>query len=187
MKAAIATAIMMVATAGSPMAADLDTPIAESRAAIKQFGGALKEALQTAMREGGPVAAIAVCNVEAPAIAASASAAHNLEIGRTSLKLRNPANAPDDWEKGVLLSFEKRLEAGQDPATIDQAEVVREDGRKVLRYMKAIPTADLCLACHGTDIGPGVAAKLNELYPEDRARGFSVGDIRGAFTIRRPL
>ncbi|MBL27810.1 MAG: hypothetical protein CMM50_09725 [Rhodospirillaceae bacterium] len=187
MKAAIAAAVITIGLTTSPMAADLEQSIADSRAAIKEFAGTLKEALQTAMREGGPVAAISVCNTQAPEIAAAASANHDLDVGRTSLKLRNPANAPDAWEKGVLLSFEKRLEAGQDPATIDQAEIVTENGKKVFRYMKAIPTAGLCLACHGTDIAPEVTAKLDELYPEDQARGFSIGDIRGAFTIRRPL
>ena len=53
--------------------------------------------------------------------------------------------------------------------------------------MKAIPTAELCLACHGTKIDPVVAAKLTELYPRDQARGYKVGDIRGAFTFIEPL
>ena len=30
-------------------------------------------------------------------------------------------------------------------------------------------------------------ARLKELYPEDKATGFSVGAIRGAITIRKPL
>ena len=31
------------------------------------------------------------------------------------------------------------------------------------------------------------AAKLAELYPADTARGYKVGDIRGAFTLSKPL
>ena len=30
-------------------------------------------------------------------------------------------------------------------------------------------------------------AKLAELYPDDKAVGYSVGQIRGAMTIRKPL
>ena len=30
-------------------------------------------------------------------------------------------------------------------------------------------------------------AKLAELYPADRATGFQAGDIRGAFTLSKPL
>jgi hypothetical protein len=54
--------------------------------------------------------------------------------------------------------------------------------------MKAIPTAEKpCLACHGKEIAPKVAARLAELYPEDAATGYSAGEIRGAFTLSRPL
>ena len=53
--------------------------------------------------------------------------------------------------------------------------------------MKAIPTGELCLVCHGTQIAPQVLEKLDALYPRDEARGFSAGDIRGAFTITQPM
>ena len=33
---------------------------------------------------------------------------------------------------------------------------------------------------------PDVVAKLEELYPEDTALGFEIGDIRGAFSITQP-
>jgi hypothetical protein len=68
------------------------------------------------------------------------------------------------------------------------AEFTEWEGRKVFRYMKAIPTDEICLNCHGGDtVKPEVAAKLAEFYPDDQARGFSVGDIRGAFTIVQPV
>lgn len=53
--------------------------------------------------------------------------------------------------------------------------------------MKAIPTAGLCLQCHGTAINPEVSAKLNELYPHDKAVGYREGDIRGAFLVTSKL
>jgi hypothetical protein len=55
--------------------------------------------------------------------------------------------------------------------------------------MKALPTQELCLACHGTAgrIDPAVRARLAELYPGDRATGYRPGEIRGALTLRRPL
>ena len=61
------------------------------------------------------------------------------------------------------------------------------DGKPVFRYMKAIPTAELCVVCHGSDIDPYVDARIRELYPDDQARGFKPGDIRGAFTLSKPL
>ncbi|MGM0774574.1 MAG: c-type heme family protein, partial [Pseudomonadota bacterium] len=41
------------------------------------------------------------------------------------------------------------------------------------------------LGCHGKSIDPEVKAKLDELYPEDQATGFSEGDLRGAFVVTR--
>jgi hypothetical protein len=54
--------------------------------------------------------------------------------------------------------------------------------------MRALPTQPLCLACHGdaASLSPAVSARLKELYPEDRAVGYTVGQIRGAMTIKRP-
>jgi hypothetical protein len=43
-----------------------------------------------------------------------------------------------------------------------------------------------CLSCHGKkeDLDPEVLDQLNELYADDRATGFSEGDLRGAFVVR---
>lgn len=166
---------------------DLTARIGSSREAIKSFAGALQKQLKSAMADGGPTAAIDACNIAAPAIAETASTASGWSVGRTSLKLRNPTNAPDAWELAVLRDFEARKAAGEDPGTLDHAEIVAGEGRRTFRYMKAIGTQPVCTVCHGTSIAPEVAARLDALYPEDRARGFAVGDIRGAFSIAQPM
>ena len=166
---------------------DLAARTGASREAIKSFAGALQGRLSSAMADGGPTVAIEACNIAAPEIAKEASAARGWSVGRTSLKLRNPANAPDAWELAVLQDFEVRKAAGEDPGTLDHAETVVADGQRTFRYMKAIPTQPVCIACHGTSIAPEVTARLDVLYPDDRARGFSVGDIRGAFSITQPV
>ena len=166
---------------------DLSARIAASREAVKAFAGALKGELSAAMGAGGPVAAIEVCNLAAPAIAEAASDAHGWTVGRTSLKLRNPANAPDAWELAVLREFEDRKARGEDPKMLEHAAIVTDSGVQAFRYMKAIPTQAICTKCHGTQLDPNVIARLKSLYPNDQARGFSVGDIRGAFTIVQPM
>jgi hypothetical protein len=71
---------------------------------------------------------------------------------------------------------------------MDYSEFVELDGKNVFRYMKAIPTGEICLNCHGGDnVKPEVEAKLTEFYPDDKARGYSIGDIRGAFSIVQPI
>ena len=174
------------ALAGDPV--DLEAHAAKARGAIQAFAPKLKGALKSAMQEGGPVNAIGVCHTEAPEIAADVSAAQGVDIARTSLKVRNPDNTPDAWEKAVLEAFEARKAAGEDPMKLEHYEVVEQDGEKVFRYMKAIPTGAVCLRCHGSEqVKPPVAERLSELYPEDQARGFNIGDLRGAFTIREQL
>ena len=165
---------------------DLQQHMEKARTAAGGFGARLLADLQKAMEAGGPVNAIGICTEIAPEIAAEKSAAAGMSIGRTSLKLRQPKNAPDAWEQQQLQNFEVRKAAGENPASIEVGEFTEKDGKPVFRYMKAIPTAPLCLNCHGAQLAPDVVEKLHALYPEDRATGFAAGDLRGAFTITAP-
>jgi hypothetical protein len=159
-----------------------------SRAAAQKFGTTLLAELQQAMQSGGPVNGIAVCHDKAAQIATDVSKNEGLTIRRTSLKPRNPANAPDTWELAVLKEFEVRKAQGEPVDKLEFSAVVDSgSGQKTFRYMKAIPTGAPCLACHGENISPEVAAKLKEAYPSDTARGYKVGDVRGGFTISRPV
>lgn len=160
--------------------------VAEARALVKQFGGTLKGELQAAMKSGGPTAAIEVCNTRAPAIANDLST-DGWEVARTSLKPRNGDNAPESWEMEVLERFEAQKAEGQPIQTLEYSAVVDTESGTEFRYMKAIPTQGVCLACHGTDISAPVKAKLDALYPQDKARGYSQGDIRGAFSLRHSM
>jgi hypothetical protein len=168
-------------------AADYTAEVAASRETAQEFMQTLKKELQAAMQEGGPVNAVSVCNLTAPAIANTYSIRNGWDVGRTSLKTRNPGNAPDAWERAVLVSFEERKRAGEDPAMMEFYEVVSQDGNQQLRYMKAIPTAPLCLACHGQQLDSIVKTRIETLYPQDQALGYKEGDIRGAFSITQPL
>jgi hypothetical protein len=166
---------------------DYAAEVTASRETVKEFMQTLKKELQAGMQEGGPINAVSVCNLTAPGIASTYSARNGWDVGRTSLKLRNPDNAPDTWERAVLESFEERKRAGEDPAKMEFYEVIRQDDSSELRYMKAIPTAGLCLACHGEHVDSVTKTRLDKLYPHDQAMGYREGDIRGAFSITQPL
>lgn len=189
MKALRLTVILVsgVVATGAVQGEDLEPRVAASRTVVGEFMGQLKSELQAAMKSGGPVNAIEVCHRKAPAIATAVSEDKGWVVGRTALKYRNPDNAPDSWERSVLERFEAQKADGQDPTTLEYFEVVEANGSKSFRYMKAIPTGGVCLACHGKQIAPDVATKLKDLYPEDQATGFAQGDIRGAFTIQQPM
>ncbi len=188
MKKIVAILLITMSPISHLYAEDNAQRIAQSKAAIKEFFGELKGQLVGAMKAGGPGNAINVCNKTAPSIAHSLSTKYGFDIARTSLKTRNPNNKPDAWEQKVLEKFEARKAAGENPKAIAYSEVVNENGKHYFRFMKAIPTAEKpCLICHGTQIKPELAAKLDKLYPGDMARGYKAGDIRGAFTIKQPM
>lgn len=156
-------------------------------AAIQEFAGKLKAELKQALKEGGAVYAISVCSTRAQEIGREVSEKRNLNVGRVSLKNRNPANAPSDWQKEVLEKFERRKNDGEPVAELTFAEVAEIEENRQFRFMKAIPTGAICIKCHGQEISTEVKNRLDELYPGDRARGFRPGDIRGAFVVTRDV
>ncbi len=191
-KCMIRVAIIATVSLATSTQAGLATPAedamaAEARGIVKSFATDLKQTLVKTMKSEGPVAAIAVCNVAAPEIAESKASASGWKVGRTSAKLRNAENAPDTWEAKVLAMFATKKAAGEDLKTMQFYETVEENGKKNFRYMKAIPVAKACLACHGQNLKEPVKASLKDLYPQDTATGFKLGDLRGAFTLSKPL
>lgn len=173
--------------ASTTYAASEQQMIDESRLAIKTFAGQLKSELMAGMEKGGALQAVDICNTVAEEIAISNSEKYGWKISRTSLRPRNAKNTPDTWETTTLNSFEKRKEAGEAISEIDHAVVISNNGKLLFRYMKAIPTKSLCLNCHGEEIAPDLSKKLDQLYPDDKARNFKLGDIRGAFSITREV
>lgn len=181
--------LLLAASALPALADDMAQYQEESRRIIKEFASQLGGELQKEMKENGPVSAIKVCRNVAPAIASEVSRKNGWNIGRKSLKTRNAAlGMPDAWEQKVLADFEKRMEK-ENPANMEFAEVVTEPQGKFYRYMKAIPMQDICLKCHGSDdtIAPNVKDALKAEYPHDKATGYTLGQIRGGFSIKRPL
>lgn len=161
--------------------------VESSKIVVKEFMGQLKGELQAAMKNGGPNNAINVCKDKAPVIAKNLSEKYGWTVARTSLKIRNASNAPDSWETSVLKKFEQRKAQGEAVKPMAYFEDVKTQEGSSFRFMKAIPTGQVCLTCHGDKIDPKVATKLITSYPEDKAIGFKLGDIRGAFTVTQPI
>ncbi len=138
--------------------------------------------VKSAMQTGGPVKAVEACQLLAPSIVEQHSQTPWV-VGRTALKVRNPDNAPDAWEKQVLEQFAQRTGAGEAVSALTHSEIVAGE----FRMMKAIPTGEACLGCHGKKIKPELLTVIDQRYPQDKARGFDLGELRGAFTLRRTL
>lgn len=145
---------------------------------FKAMSGELKAALQ----RGGVEEAIKYCNVEAIPITDSLSHAFIAEIRRTSLKPRNPDNAPDSLESLILVDYIEQFQRG---GTLKpMLRLVEVD---TVLFTAPIMILPLCLNCHGTP-GENILDTnyriIHNLYPSDQAIGYKEGDFRGMWSIR---
>jgi hypothetical protein len=178
--AGLSLAILMAAavTAGNE---DLE---GEARSLAREFVTTLKPQLKDALQTAGPAGAIAVCADIAPQIADSLSASSGWLVKRVSLQVRNASRAsPDPWEREVLQDFARRQARG-DP--VDTLYVSEQVGGHY-RYMQAQVVEPLCLVCHGDGLGQPVQQALEQYYPDDTATGYTLGQVRGAISLSRPL
>ena len=186
MRRLLATTLALAACAASANDAAL---IAETKQTALGIPPKLLQMVQDEIDKGSYHGAIAACSDKAPKMAAAASQNTGWAIRRVSLKNRNPKAVPDAWELAALEEFDRRRAAGENAAMMEKAEIVAEGDKRVLRYIKALPTQKLCLNCHGgaDQMAAEVKAKLAELYPNDKATGYAEGQVRGALTVKRPL
>ncbi len=74
----------------------------------------------------------------------------------TSLRPVRPQNAPDDWERAALLSFEN--------GNKETIEVTQGPPAEQLRYMAPLQVQQSCMSCHAR-------------------QGYRVGDVRGGISV----
>lgn len=143
-------------------------------------------ALQKAMDEKGIPGAVEFCNVQALPILQSVSEKHGVGIRRASNRYRNPKDKPTEEEMGILEAYEYNIE---NELPLDPSIQKFENG-EVYLYTKAIKIPNgMCLSCHGepgTDISAETQKALAALYPDDKATGHKIGDLRGMWSIRIP-
>jgi hypothetical protein len=153
-----------------------------SMEAQKALMGALKKAIE----EKGPAGAVSFCNIEALPITQEVADKFKVSIRRVSVKNRNPENSPNGKEGELLDAYAYNTKNGLD----NHPNIQRMQDGQVLLYTKAITIPNgLCLNCHGEpgkEISKQTLEKINNLYPEDKAVHFKVGDLRGMWSISMP-
>lgn len=102
-----------------------------------------------------------------------------VNVKRISLKQRNSANTPKADEAAVLESLQKMLEKKTLPEY-----VIAEEGKTYKYYKPLVIKKQACLKCHGDmSKNPELNAFILEAYPQDKARGYKMGDLRGAVLV----
>ncbi len=173
------------ATLGTSHAADVAPLIARQVADLAEpASSALIESLgsnlMAAIDRDGAVGAVRFCNVEAMPLRRQIEEEAGLSIKRTSWRVRNPANAPDALDQTALDHFAAATGAPQ--------PWVQSDGGGGYLFYRPLPTGGVCLNCHGApdQLAEGIPEVLRELYPDDRAVGFSEGELRGLLRVSVP-
>ncbi len=149
-----------------------------AQATFKRMAGEVEKN----MKEGGVSQAAPFCNAHAGDLTAEVEEKFNVSIRRTSLKVRNEENAPNEDEKVVLEQYQSMLDNGK-----ELAPLVKKDSEGLPHFYAPIKLKEKCVACHGV-IGETMKQEadsiLKVLYPNDKAIGFKEGDLRGIWSIK---
>lgn len=144
-----------------------------STEAQKVLGGNLLKAINN----GGTEHAISFCNINAIRLTDSTALALNAKIKRVTDLPRNPKNKGNQKELDYISKLKAKAE-GFKP-------LVQEIDDKMVGYYPII-TNSLCIKCHGTeknDIDSKTLAKINALYPSDKARNYAANQLRGLWVV----
>lgn len=185
MRIGAAAFVLLAAGAGTVQAYD-EAVLLKGRGAAAALDETLGARMTRSLRDSGPEGAMSVCAWQARALADEVGEKDGVKVKRTSLKLRNPANAPDAYEKDLLARLAAQAREGDLPE--ESLDERRENGRTVYRYAKPLVAGRLCITCHGRDgeIPEEVRKMLQTRYPEDAATGYADGDFIGIVSVVIP-
>ena len=147
----------------------------------KMTGKALKARLKAAVNEGGIQNGINTCNKVAQNMMDSLSNVYGIKVKRTTMKLRNEKDKPDQYELEILDMYAKMIKDGE-----KLKPVFKEYANGEKRVYAPIMIDKVCLNCHGKigeNIKPENYEVIKKHYPHDEAINFKKGDLRGMWSI----
>lgn len=158
---------------------DEETKKAETLEIFKGFKTELQSELKQAITAGGTVNAIGVCAQVSPEMEKRVSEEHGLTLKRVSDNYRNPSHVPDEIENKTIQRWKDEMSQGMKPAVYTQ----KSNGEFRVIAPIIIDNAT-CLKCHGSEseIDRATLEKIQVVYPDDKAKGYKMGDVRGAFS-----
>jgi len=107
-------------------------------------------------------------------------AREGIAVGRTSARLRNPANRPRPWMAAVVARYAVARARDVDGFVVDLGDRIG--------LLRPIVEQPMCDRCHGPvdTVDLTVRSELARRYPADRALGFRSGDVRGWYWVELP-
>jgi hypothetical protein len=146
---------------------------------LQKLGGELKNQMQT----GGPMGALHFCSQNALTLTEQIAKESKTSIKRISINNRNPVNNANKAEAALLNEWDSLIKNGQ---PLPAQKLVNVSDRTIMYYKPIVINNEACLKCHGNIEGE-LAKAVKATYPEDKAIGYKMGDLRGmiAVTIER--
>lgn len=165
----------------------IEPALKEARKVTADLTDKVRSLLMKELEKGGYEGAVDVCANVAQKITRDFNKQTGHYVRRISLGYRNLNDQPDDYERRLLETFDRQNR--QKKLESEHYEIVSENGRDYLRYMKPVVAGKMCLNCHGQpdEIMPRVRAILQRHYPDDKATGYHEGDVRGAISVKIDL
>ena len=158
----------------------------EATAAAGAYMKDLKAILVAEIQKNGPESAVNICSDTAQKFTKQYSATKKMQIRRVSFMNRNEANVPDQSEIMWLKEFENMMKDGSFNKDTVLYRVEKSGRERMLHLVKPIILAEECVVCHGSDeqIPEGIKKIISDKYPNDKARNFKPGDLRGAVSVK---
>lgn len=147
----------------------------------KELMTKLSSELSHEIKNNGLLSAAKFCNSNALTLTEEVNLhqVQGISVKRISLKERNSANRPKADEAAVLKSMQKMLNKKELPEYI-----VEQEGKTYKYYKPLVIKKEVCLKCHGDiNTSPELDAFIKEAYPDDKATGYKMGDLRGAILV----
>jgi predicted HicB family RNase H-like nuclease len=160
---------------------DLNLFIEQGNEIVANTFSLLSSNLTAAAQEGGLSYALEFCNEKAIPLTASMEEKFKVSIKRTSHRVRNTENNPDEEEQKMINHF---LTVLKETGSYPEPQVSKHND--LVRYFAPIILAPQCVKCHGNkegDIEPDLYQVIKEYYPEDQATEFKPGEIRGMWSL----
>lgn len=153
---------------------------------IDQAGNALVMEVRRLLASSSPASVVGQMHLRSyklPAAAPNKPGVTTLRL--TSLKVRNPANAPDAADRAALEHIKQQLSEG-DPVSQLLIQKVELSGQAPeWRVYRPLVTLKQCLACHGPvhSLDADLAAALKLRYPADEAVDYKASEWRGMLRV----
>ena len=142
--------------------------------------GVLGKNLTQSIAKGGTIGAMSFCNERAYPLTDSMSIVHNAVLKRVTDKPRNPKNQANFKQLEYITKFKEDVNNKKSSEPL----VVESQGKVSVYY--PILTNNLCLQCHGKpgeDMEASTIAKIKTLYPNDKATGYNINEVRGLWSV----